>query len=119
MHDFSDCEEEEQTFFPTKGKFIVNAATGIQTIFRVGSKNELKFWKVLDVSLKSYDPSTGTGETYFFPSPETYENGRNVKISNDRKRAWKKRQKGDKCACLSAHVCTSFTTKKKGLELNI
>lgn len=98
-------DDDDQTFYPTQGKYIVNAITGVQTIFRVGSKHERQFWKVVDASLKAYDPSTESGPTYFFPSPEAYENAKNVEISKDRKLSWKKRHNGAKCACLSAHVC--------------
>ena len=107
MHDSSDDDSgEDQIFYPTKGKYIVNAITGVQTVFRVASKYERQFWKVSDVSLEAYDPLEGLGRTYFFPSPETYEYARDVKISKDRKLSWNKRRNGAKCACLSAHVCT-------------
>ena len=102
----SDDDNDEQTTYPTQGNYIVNAITGVQTIFRVGSKYERQFWKVSDVSLQSYDPSTASGRTYFFPSPEAYENAKNVQIPKDRKLSWNKRRNGAKCACLSAHVCT-------------
>jgi len=97
----SSDDEDQQTLYSTQGKYIVNAITGVQTIFRVGSKHERRFWKVSDVSLTAYEPAA----TYFFPSPEAYENVRNVKISKDRKRSWKNRRNGAKCTCLSAHVC--------------
>ena len=121
MGDSSDNDYEEQIFYPTEGKYIVNAITGIQTNFRLGSKFERKFWKVLDVSLRAYNPSTGTGKTYFFPSPEVYENVKNVKISTERKNSWKRRQAcpgfqdfGLRCACLSAHVCSQKTRAAGG-----
>ena len=98
-------DDEVPTFYATKGCYIVNAVTGVQTGLKVGSKYERRFWKVSDVSLTAYEPATGTGATYFFPSPEAYENVRNVKISKDRKRSWKNRRNGAKCTCLSAHVC--------------
>ena len=104
--DNSSDDDDDQTFYPTQGNYIVNAITGVQTIWRVSSKHERQFWKVLDASLEAYDPSTGTGRTYFFPSPETYETAKNVKISKDTKLSWKKRRNGAKCGCLSAHVCT-------------
>lgn len=103
--DNSSDDDDDQTFYPTQGKYIVNAITGVQTIFRVGSKHERRFWKVSDVSLTAYEPATGTGATYFFPSPEAYENVRNIKLSKDKKRSWKNRRNGAKCTCLSAHVC--------------
>lgn len=99
-------DDEVPTFYATKGCYIVNAVTGVQTGLKVGSKYERRFWKVSDVSLQSYDPSTGTGLTYFFPSPETYENQKNIKISAKAKRSWRKRLAGANCTCLSAHVCT-------------
>lgn len=100
---------EEPTCYPTERKYIINAVTGIVTNFLVGSKDERRFWKVVDVSLNSYDPSTGTGKTFFFPSPETYENARNFKFSEEKKRNWRMRRDGFKCSCLSAHVCTPLT----------
>ena len=109
MYDSSSSDDDEgedqTTFYPTKGRYIVNAITGVQTVFRVFSKYERNFWKVADVSLETYDPVEGVGRTYFFPSPEAYENARDVKISKDRKLSWKKRRNGAKCECLSAHVC--------------
>ena len=101
----SDDDEDDQTFYPTKGHYIVNAITGVQTNFKIGSNYERQFRKVVDVSLTAYDPSTGSGRTYFFPSPEMYETAKNVKISKDEKLSWKNRRNGGKCACLSVHVC--------------
>ena len=101
----SSDDDDQQTLYSTQGKYIVNAVTGVQTIFRVGSKHERRFWKVSDVSLEAYDPSTGAGTTYFFPSPEAYENVKKVKIAKEIKLSWKKRRNGSKCTCLSAHVC--------------
>ena len=103
---------EEPTCYPTEGNYIINAVTGIPTNFLVSSKDARRFWKVTDVSLSSYDPSMGNGKTFFFPSPEAYENARNLKISEERKRNWKARRVGFKCSCLSAHVCTAPKTSK-------
>ena len=107
MSDSSDSEELEPTCYPTERKYIVNAVTGIPTTFLVRSKDERRFWKVVDVSLSSCDPSTGDGKTFFFPSPEAYENTRNLKLSEEKKRNWRARRGGFKCSCLSAHVCTA------------
>ena len=98
---------EEPTCYPTERKYIVNAVTGIPTNFLVGSKDERRFWKVVDVSLSSCDPSSGDGKTFFFPSPEAYENARNLKLLRSKKRTWKARRDGFNCSCLSAHVCTA------------
>ena len=96
---------DEPTCYPTERKYIVNAVTGISTNFLVGSKDERRFWKVVDVSLSSCDP--GDGKTFFFPSPKSYENSRNLKLSKSKKRNWRARRDGFKCSCLSAHVCTA------------
>ena len=100
---------EEPTCYPTKGKYIVNAVTGTPTRFLVGSKDERRFWKTLDVSAEAYDPATGAGKSFFFPSPEAYEDRRSSKISKERKMDWRARRDGLKCSCLSAHVCTAPT----------
>ncbi len=109
MSDTSSVLEEEPTCYPTRGKYIVNAATGAPTRFLVGSKDERRFWKTLDVSAEAYDPATGAGKSFFFPSPEVYEDKRSTKISKERKMAWIARRAGLKCSCLSVHVCTAPT----------
>ncbi len=98
---------EEPTYYPTERRYIINAITGIPTIFLVKSKDERRFWKVIDVSLTSYDPSTGNGKTFFFPSPEAYETAKNLKLSEEKKRNWRARRGGFNCSCLSAHVCAA------------
>ncbi len=103
----TSSEIEEPTFYPTLRKTIVDAVTGIPTRFKVGSKDERRFWKVIDASLSSYDPATGSGKTFFFSSPEAYETSKNVELSEQRKKAWRARRDGFKCSCLSAHVCTA------------
>ncbi len=52
-----DYEPEEITLHPTKGVYIINAFTGEETKYLVGSKDEGRFWKVNNVSLSSYDPT--------------------------------------------------------------
>ena len=104
----SDTDEtEEAPCYPTEKKNIINAVTGVPTKFWVGSKDERRFWKVIDVSLTSYDPSTANGKTFFFPSPEAYEKAKNLNLSEERKRNWRARRDGFKCSCLSAHVCSA------------
>jgi hypothetical protein len=103
----TSSEIEEPTCYPTERSYIVNAITGTPTHFLVRSKDERWFWKVMDVSLSSYDPSTGDGKTFFFPSPEAYETAKNLKLSEEKKRAWRSRRAGLKCSCLSAHVCAA------------
>ena len=103
----TSSEIEEPTCYPTERSYIVNALTGTPTHFLVRSKDERRFWKVIDVSLSSYDPSTGDGKTFFFPSPEAYETAKNLKLSEERKRSWRARRVGLKCSCLSAHVCAA------------
>ncbi len=103
----TSSEIEEPTCYPTERSYIVNALTGTPTHFLVRSKDERRFWKVIDVSLSSYDPSTGDGKTFFFPSPEAYETAKNLKLSEEKKRAWRSRRAGLKCSCLSAHVCAA------------
>ena len=103
----TSSEIEEPTCYPTERSYIVNAITGTPTHFLVRSKDERRFWKVIDVSLSSYDPSTGDGKTFFFPSPEAYETAKNLKLSEEKKRAWRSRRAGLKCSCLSAHVCAA------------
>ena len=49
MSDSSDSEELEPTCYPTERKYIVNAVTGLPTTFLVRSKDERRFWKVVDV----------------------------------------------------------------------
>ena len=103
----TSSEIEEPTCYPTERSYIVNALTGTPTHFLVRSKDERRFWKVIDVSLSSYDPSTGDGKTFFFPSPEAYETAKNLKLSEEKKSAWRSRRAGLKCSCLSAHVCAA------------
>ena len=105
MHESSDDDEEAQTLYPTKDKYIINAITGVQTPFRVGSKYERNFWKVINASLAAYDPEEKSGRTYFFPSPEAYENAKDIKLSKVAKLSWENRRNGAKCDCLSVHVC--------------
>ena len=107
MSDTSSVLEEEPTCYPTKGKYIVNAVTGTPTRFLVGSKDERRFWKTLDVSAEAYDPSRGVGKSFFFPSPEAYEKAKNLNLSEERKRNWRARRDGFNCSCLSAHVCSA------------
>ena len=52
-----EYEPEEFTLFPTEGKYIINAFTGKPTKYLVGSKFEALFWKVLNSSLSSYNPT--------------------------------------------------------------
>ena len=75
-----EYEPEEIILHPTKGGFIINAFTGKETKYWVGSKDEGRFWKVNNVSLSSYDPtpekfmgSAQGSKTFFFSSPEDYE----------------------------------------------
>ena len=103
----TSSEIEEPTCYPTERSYIVNALTGTPTHFLVRSKDERRFWKVIDVSLSSYDPSTGDGKTFFFPSPEAYETAKNLKLSEEKKKNWRARRGGFNCSCLSAHVCAA------------
>ena len=80
-----EYEEEEYIFHPTDGKYIKDAVSGVETRYLVGSKFETLFWKVSDVSLTSYDPSTQTGKTFFYSSPEAYEKNHNITLNETKK----------------------------------
>ena len=79
---------------PTDGKYIIDAVSGEKTLHLVGSKFERLYFKILDVSLSAYDSVTGTGQTYFFSSPEAYEVERHIKLAESKKIAWRKKQVG-------------------------
>lgn len=92
-------EEEEIVLHPTEGKYIINAVTGGQTKYLVGSKYESLFWKMLDVSLSSYipipkkimGPARG-GKTFFFFSPEDYESIYEKTLDESIKIAWRQKR---------------------------
>jgi len=53
----------------TTGHRIVNAETGVPTVYRVGSLDEELFFKVADATNRN---STGDSSNYFYDSPEHY-----------------------------------------------
>jgi hypothetical protein len=91
-----EYEPEEIILHPTKGGFIINAFTGKETKYWVGSKDEGRFWKVNDVSLSSYDPtpekfmgSAQGSKTFFFSSPEDYELVLEKTLDENQKLRWR------------------------------
>ena len=94
-----DYEPEEITLHPTKGVYIINAFTGKETKYVVGSKDEGRFWKVINETLSLYDstPENFMGPvkgspTYFFPSLEGYERFYEKTIDENRKISWRKKR---------------------------
>ena len=94
-----EYEPEEFTLFPTEGKYIINAFTGKPTKYLVGSKFEALFWKVLNSSLSSYNPTPKKkmgpargGPTYFFSSPEDYERFHEKTLDENLKIAWRQKR---------------------------
>ena len=94
-----DYEPEEITLHPTKGVYIINAFTGEETKYLVGSKDEGRFWKVNNVSIFSYDPTPKKfmgpaqgSKSYFFASPEDYELVLNKKLDENLKIVWRQKR---------------------------
>ena len=87
----TSSEIEEPTFYPTLRKNIVDAVTGIPTRFKVSSKDERRFWKVIDVSVffrvKGRSKLQGA-PVYFYTSPEAYERVQRLKVNGDLKQKW-------------------------------
>ena len=91
-----EYEQDEIILHPTAGKYIINAVTGKQTTYLVGSKYESLFWKVLDVSISSYDPtpknfmgSSRGAKLLFFSSPEDYEVIHGKTLDENSKISWR------------------------------
>ena len=94
-----DYEPEEIILHPTKGVYIINALTGKKTKYLVGSKDECRFWKVIDSRLSSYDPTPKKvmgpaqgSRTYFFLSPEDYELILEKTLDENLKKAWRQKR---------------------------
>ena len=101
-----DYEPEEIILHPTKGVYIINALTGKETKCLVGSKDERRFWKVIDSRLSSYDPTPKTryacpskavgsaqgSKTYFFLSPEDDELILEKTVDENLKKAWRQKR---------------------------
>ncbi len=73
-NDTPDTPEQPAPRFATTGQDIVSATTGQQFKYRVGSSDELLFWKVVDARIyPESDPRSATDPLkYFFESPEAY-----------------------------------------------
>lgn len=67
-------------------KVIVNAITGVEYPWTVGSYGENYLWKVMNTT--HFEP-----KLYFYDSPEQYEEYRRVKINPESKMAWHNFQK--------------------------
>ncbi len=94
-----DYEPEETTLHPTTGVYIINAFTGKETKYLVGSKDEGRFWKVNNVSIFSYDPTPKKfmgpaqgSKSYFFASPEDYELVLEKTLDENLKIAWRQKR---------------------------
>ena len=94
-----EYEQDEIILHPTEGTYIINAVTGHQTKYLVGSKYEALFWKMIDVCLSTYNPKSKTplgsargGKTFFFPSPEDYESIYEKTLNENIKIAWKQKR---------------------------
>ena len=94
-----DYEPEDYKLHPTNNVYIINAFTGKETKYLVGSKDEDRFWKVNDVRLSSYDPTPKKfmgpaqgSKTFFFSSPEDYELVIEKTLDENLKMAWKQKR---------------------------
>ena len=94
-----DYEHDDLTFHPTEGKYIINAVTGQQTKYLVGSKYETLFWKMLDVCLLTYNPNPKKymgpaigGKIFFFSSPDDYEFFCGNTLNESIKIAWRQKR---------------------------
>ena len=99
LFEFEDLEPEEIPLYPTKGVYITNVFTGKDTKYLVGSKDEDRFYKVIDVSISVYDstpkkimgPAQGSS-TFFFSSPEDYESFYEKTIDENIKISWRQKR---------------------------
>ena len=92
-HHHEETDNEEETIlYSTDGQYIVDAVSGVQTQYLVGSNDELRFWKIADVSLRTYDEVEAAGRILFYSSPEAYEDIRNLKLDKNMKIAWREKK---------------------------
>lgn len=69
--ELTDPEFQEQYFFPSTTK-IINAVSGKDTGFKIGTKDETRFYMVEEKS-----------ECFYFESPQQYEHITGKKVSKD------------------------------------
>ena len=80
-------------YFPSKGKYILDAATGAEYPYKVGTFDEKRFFKVVDSSdilesngRKSYNSKNSN--ILFYSSPEMYMKHRNVLLDEEIIKGW-------------------------------
>nr|QBK87075.1 MAG: hypothetical protein LCMAC103_04190 [Marseillevirus LCMAC103] len=77
--------EPEVAWHATDKSSILDAITGYRTLYRVGSKDEVRFWKVRVATTRDQN-------TYFFTSPEAHERSTGVTIDAETKSLWRLRR---------------------------
>ena len=69
--------------FPSEGSYIRDAIEGTYTSYRVGSHDEIRFWKIV-----RRVPPNKELVTCFYLTPESYEKDWKLKISETEKHLW-------------------------------
>ena len=69
-----------------QGRNIINALTGFIYPFKVGSKEEKQFWRVM---IPYYKDGSWEGVKLFYDSPEQFENHKGITVDNYVKQKWR------------------------------
>ena len=69
-----------------QGRNIINALTGFIYPFKVGSKEEKQFWRVM---IPYYKDGSWEGVKLFYDSPEQFENHKGITLDNYVKQKWR------------------------------
>ena len=69
-----------------QGRNIINALTGFIYPFKVGSKEEKQFWRVM---IPYYKEGSWEGVKLFYDSPEQFENHKGITLDNYIKQKWR------------------------------
>ena len=77
-----------------QGLTIINAVSGKPYYgYKVGSKDEHQFWRVM---IPVTDSNMTTTAKLFYDSPEEYEHHRNVELDDNIKRTWRNKLNSNK-----------------------
>ena len=70
--------------FPSQESYIRDAVNGIYTSYRIGSPDEIRFWKIVRPASSFHKEMV----TCFYGSPEAYETDLNGQVGETEKSLW-------------------------------
>jgi len=94
-------KKKKRVFFPTKlGSYCINAVTGIAYPYKQGSFEELRLYKITDVTTSCdangykrarTDPLYDSPHFLYYDSPEQYSHHAKMVVSHDKINKWRSR----------------------------